>query len=62
MIWSLAVCVYITIGAPCASALVNRPEARATGFNPVTAFTSIIGTIVLWPMLLALAVAEGDQE
>jgi len=59
MILSLVASIYILAGGSIAGLLATGTDHThpfAPPFNPAAAFTLVVGTIVLWPVLLALAV------
>lgn len=64
MIWPVAQAFYFLIGGMIsmriAATHVDRTEFRP--FDLVTAFVVTFGVITLWPLLLALAVAEGANR
>jgi len=62
MIWSVIASVYITAGGSLALLLVggeDRASQLVSPLRPAPAFALVVGTIVLWPVLLALAI---DQQ
>ena len=59
MILSLVVSIYILAGGSIAGLLMGRVDHAhplTPPFHPASAFTLVVGVIVLWPVLLALAV------
>jgi hypothetical protein len=59
MMLPLVASVYILTGGSLAALLVggeDHTHPLAGPFRPAPAFTLVVGTILLWPMLLALAV------
>jgi hypothetical protein len=57
MIWPLMQAIYLTGGAlvtPTIIALLfSRTKAWGDLSNPIAAFVIVIGTLLMWPMLLA---------
>ena len=65
MILPLVASIYILAGGSIAGLLVTSADHNhpfTPPFNPAAAFTLVVGTIVLWPVLLALAAAQGSTK
>ena len=59
--WPIAQSIYLVLGAGAATALTPGMtidlRSHDAGFNPAAAFALVFGIIILWPVLVALAVA-----
>ena len=59
MIWPLAEALYFLIGGALSLAMApaqaRRSDLHLMPFDPASAFVLVFGTMVLWPLLLALA-------
>jgi hypothetical protein len=60
--WTALRCLYLAIGGLLAPALLTRLLIRDRGGealgNPALAFIAALGTVILWPALLALALED----
>jgi len=65
MMWPLAESLYVLAGGALAPSLVRmQPPAtvHAVSFDPAAALAVVTGTILLWPVLLALALEQGGTR
>jgi len=65
VIWPLAETLYVLAGGALAPLLLHmQPPAtvHAARFDPAAALAVVTGTILLWPVLLALAIEEGGTR
>lgn len=58
MIWPIVSSLYVLAGGALVQAR-SRATIHAAGFDPVAALAVVTGTILLWPVLLALTIEQG---
>lgn len=65
MWWPIAQSIYVVLGAGAAAvfapAMTLHLRSHDAGFNPAAAFALVFGITILWPVLVALAVAEAKR-